>query len=72
MSEEFSLRALTREVWDDLGSADYHVLAKEVARRVTARHREAALNEALTDPASWQRWRDHEPVFIHASVTPAA
>ncbi len=29
-----------------------------------------ALNEALNDPSSWQRWRDHEPAFIHASVTP--
>jgi Fe-S-cluster containining protein len=31
-----------------------------------------ALNEALNDPSSWQRWRDHEQAFIHASVTPAA
>jgi hypothetical protein len=29
-----------------------------------------ALKEALTDPASWQRWRNHEQAFIHASVTP--
>jgi Fe-S-cluster containining protein len=31
-----------------------------------------ALNEAMNDPASWQRWRDHAQAFIHASVTPAA
>ncbi|MEA3210203.1 MAG: hypothetical protein QOE70_3260 [Chthoniobacter sp.] len=31
-----------------------------------------ALNEALNDPSSWQRWRDHEQAFIRASVTPAA
>lgn len=29
-----------------------------------------ALREALNDPASWQRWRDREPAFVHASVTP--
>ncbi len=51
MSEEFSLRSLTREVWNEMGSPDYHVLAKEVARRITAKHREAALNEALTEYA---------------------
>ena len=31
-----------------------------------------ALNEALTDPLSWQRWQDHEQAFLQASVTPAA
>lgn len=30
-----------------------------------------ALNEALSDPSSWQRWRNHERALIHASVTPA-
>ena len=30
-----------------------------------------ALHEALTDPACEPRWRDHEPTFTHASVTPA-
>lgn len=29
-----------------------------------------ALNEALNDRMSWQRWRDREQAFIHASVTP--
>jgi hypothetical protein len=29
-----------------------------------------AIHEALNDPASWQRWRNREPAFIHASVTP--
>ncbi|HEY3900517.1 MAG TPA: YkgJ family cysteine cluster protein [Chthoniobacter sp.] len=31
-----------------------------------------AVNEALKDAASWQRWRDHEQAFIHTSVTPTA
>lgn len=48
---EFSLRKLAREVWDDLGSADYHVVAKELGRRVPAGSREAALNEALLEYA---------------------
>ena len=30
-----------------------------------------ALGEALSDPASWQRWRDHAQAFLRASVTPA-
>ena len=30
-----------------------------------------ALHEALTDPSSWHRWRDREPAFVLASVTPA-
>jgi hypothetical protein len=29
-----------------------------------------ALKEALEDAASWQRWRNHEQAFLHASVTP--
>jgi hypothetical protein len=44
---QFSLVKLARETWDELGSADYHVLAKEIARRVPAHEREAALLEAL-------------------------
>lgn len=31
-----------------------------------------ALNEALNDPTSWQRWRNREQAFLHASTTPAA
>ena len=31
----------------------------------------SALHEALTDPASGQRWRDRERAFVLASVTPA-
>jgi hypothetical protein len=49
MSGEFSLRALHREVWEELGGCDYHVLAKEVQRRVKAADREAALSEALVE-----------------------
>jgi len=48
---EFSLRSLTREVWAELDSADAHVLAKEIARRVPRSQREAALAEALTEYA---------------------
>lgn len=48
---EFSLRKLAREVWEDLGSADYHVVAKELARRVPPNRREAALDEALLEYA---------------------
>jgi len=51
MSTEFSLRALARETWDDLGGADYHVLAKEIARRISPQQREDALNEALVEYA---------------------
>lgn len=29
-----------------------------------------AIKEALNDAASWERWRNHEQAFIHASVTP--
>jgi hypothetical protein len=43
----FSLRALARETWTDLNGADYHVLAKEIARRIGPDDLEAALNEAL-------------------------
>lgn len=46
---EFSLRALAKEVWEDLGGCDYHVLAKEIQRRVSAADRDAALAEALTE-----------------------
>lgn len=46
---EFSLRALCREVWEELGGCDYHVLAKEVQRRITSADRDAALSEALTE-----------------------
>jgi Fe-S-cluster containining protein len=31
-----------------------------------------ALRDALDDPASWDRWRQHELAFLEASVTPAA
>jgi hypothetical protein len=51
MSTEFSLRKLASEVWDETGGTDYHVLAKELARRITATNREAALNEALVEYA---------------------
>ncbi|HLK78198.1 MAG TPA: hypothetical protein VKU77_31680 [Streptosporangiaceae bacterium] len=47
----FSLRALCREVWDDLGGCDYHVLAKEAERRITAQDAALALPEALTEYA---------------------
>lgn len=47
----FSLRALAREVWDDMGGADYHVLAKEIRRRISRADRDAALDEALTEYA---------------------
>lgn len=30
-----------------------------------------ALHEALNDLSCWQRWRNHEQAFLHASVTPA-
>ena len=46
---EFSLRKLCREVWEELGGCDYHVLAKEVQRRIRAADREAALSEALVE-----------------------
>lgn len=46
---EFSLRALARETWDELGGCDYHVLAKEIQRRISAADRDAALSEALTE-----------------------
>jgi Fe-S-cluster containining protein len=29
-----------------------------------------AIHEALNDATSWQRWRNHEQAFIHASITP--
>ena len=47
--KEFSLRALCRQVWEDLGGCDYHVLAKEVRRRIKAADRDAALDEALVE-----------------------
>lgn len=44
----FSLRHLAHQVWDSLGGADYHVLAKEIDRRLASRKdRDAALSEAL-------------------------
>jgi len=44
---EFSLRALAHEAWNDLGGCDYHILAKEIHRRIAAKDRDAALDEAL-------------------------
>ena len=44
---EFSLRRLATEVWDEMGGCEYHVLAKEMARRIRPGDREAALGEAL-------------------------
>jgi hypothetical protein len=44
---EFSLKELAREVWDETAGADYHVVAKELARRIRPDDRVAALNEAL-------------------------
>jgi hypothetical protein len=49
MSDGFSLRALCREVWEEVGGCDYHVLAKEVQRRIKAADRDAALSEALVE-----------------------
>ena len=46
---EFSLRKLCREVWEELGGCDYHVLAKEVQRRIKAADRDAALADALVE-----------------------
>lgn len=48
---EFSLLALAREVWDEMGGCEYHVLAKEIARRIQPDDRLAALNEALVEYA---------------------
>ncbi len=31
-----------------------------------------ALNEALNDPAGWERWKNRGQAFLRASVTPAA
>ena len=31
-----------------------------------------ALNEAMNNPARWNRWRDRGKAFPDASVTPAA
>ena len=44
---EFSLRRLATEVWDEMDGCEYHVLAKELARRIRPADREAALGEAL-------------------------
>jgi hypothetical protein len=49
MTAEFSLRTLCRQVWEELGGCDYHVLAKEVHRRIKAAERDAALSEALVE-----------------------
>ena len=44
---EFSLRKLATEIWSEMGGCEYHVLAKELARRIRPADREAALGEAL-------------------------
>jgi hypothetical protein len=44
---EFSLRALVRQVWDELGGCDYHVLADKLLPRIEEGNRQAALDEAL-------------------------
>jgi hypothetical protein len=49
MTAEFSLRTLCRQVWEELGGCDYHILAKEVHRRIKAAERDAALGEALVE-----------------------
>jgi hypothetical protein len=46
-TEVFSLNHLLREVWDELGGADYHILAHEVLHRLDPAHYEAALGQAL-------------------------
>lgn len=49
MSDEFSLRAMVREVWDELGGCDYHVLADKVLPRIEEDDREEALSQALVE-----------------------
>ena len=44
---EFSLRKLATEIWSEMGGCEYHVLAKELARRIRPADREVALSEAL-------------------------
>ena len=68
---EFSLRALTHDVWDEMGGADYHVLAKEIARRVKPAHREAALIEALTEYARTFVTRQRPSAQFRPSAPPA-
>ncbi len=59
---EFSLRALCHEVWDELGGCDYHVLAKEAERRITAKDTAAALSEALVQYARGFAVGQHPPL----------
>lgn len=65
---EFSLRTLARDVWDDMGGADYHALAKEIARRIRPADRDEALHEALVQYAR-QFAKDQRPA---ARSLPAA
>jgi hypothetical protein len=44
----FNLNHLLREVWDELGGADYHILAHEVLSRLDPAHYEQALGQALS------------------------
>jgi hypothetical protein len=48
---EFSLRALVREVRDELATGDKFVIAKETLHRIPPGQREAALLEALAEVA---------------------
>jgi len=59
---EFSLRALCHEVWNELGGCDYHVLAKEVGRRIAAKDTAAALSEALVQYARGFAVGQHPPL----------
>jgi hypothetical protein len=43
----FNLQALARQIWDELGGCDYHVLAKELDNRISRADADAVLAEVL-------------------------
>lgn len=51
MSAEFSLRALVRQVRDELGTGDRHVIAEKTLPRIPAEHRDVAFTQALEEVA---------------------
>jgi hypothetical protein len=68
---EFSLRQFCREIWDELGGCDYHVLAKEAARRVAPADSAAAFDQALIEYARHFAVQQRPPMTPQPAVAPS-
>ena len=77
MSEKFSIRALIRQVRDELGTGDRFLIAQKAMPRIPVAHREAAFMEALAEVARDVVKQGHPrihpvPAFAPPAVVPKA